>query len=368
MSQNPESQSGDPPSETGKFSKVEQHRKEFLDKALNLMENGKMFWQRPWDVRGIMPVNAVTKKEYKGCNIAYLLTAGTISSYNDPRWVTYKQAQENGWHVRKGEKGTKIEFWSAIQKSDPDKGCDEDSDENRPYLYCKIYTVFNASQVEGIPPLEKKEQDKKSFIPHEKSERIMNNCGVPILYGDMEAYYVPVLDVIHMPTKERFHDEAHFYATTLHEIAHSTGHAGRLNRDLSGNMRSPKYAQEELRAEMASAFMQMELGFPLTEEGMKDHMEKHAAYLQHWLSHLKDDYKEFFKATRDAVKIADYVLAYDKERIRTHEADQNPVPQVKALACGVFRSELIIYQPARSQQRQTRNRRAQEVQIGSRCM
>ena len=85
----------------------------------------------------------------------------------------------------------------------------------------------------------------------------MANCGVPILYGGGRACYMFELDEIHMPVKERFHDEAHFYATALHEIAHSTGHASRLNRELSGNMQSLKYAQEELRAEMASAFMQM---------------------------------------------------------------------------------------------------------------
>ena len=328
-----------------------------------------MFWQKPWDTRDIMPINAVTKKEYRGCNIPFLLTSSTTQGYDDPRWMTYNQAYENGWHVKKGEKGTKIEFWSAIQKSNSDEDSYEDSDEDNPHFFCKIYTVFNAAQVEGIPPLEKKAQGKQSFTPHKKAERIMANCGVPILYGGGRAGYILELDEIHMPVKERFHDEAHFYATALHEIAHSTGHASRLNRELSGKMWSPQYAQEELRAEMASAFMQMELGFPLTEDGMKEHTEKHAAYIQHWLQHLKKDYKEFYRATQDAVKISDYVLAYGKERTRTHEAGHNSAPPAKALACGVFKQELIIInQPARPQPRQAHGQRAQEVQVRSRCM
>jgi antirestriction protein ArdC len=329
MSRNPESQNGDPPAETGKPSKVEQHRKEFVEKALDLMKNGKMFWQRPWDVADIAPVNAVSQRAYKGCNIAYLLYADAVHGYGDPRWVTYKQAQENGWQVRKGEHGTKIELWSVIDKGGADTEAlpdDVEPEEREKRLYCKIYTVFNAAQVDGIPPLEAKEDRKKDFSPHEKSELIMDNCGVPIRYGGGEACYIPSLDVIRLPVRERFFDEAHFYATALHEIAHSTGHPSRLNRDLTGGMRSSSYAKEELRAEMASAFMQMELGFTLTEEGMKEHMEKHAAYLQNWLSHLREDYKEFFRATQDAIRISDYVLDCDKERTITQTLESGAMP------------------------------------------
>jgi antirestriction protein ArdC len=321
-----------PNPEPDKPSKVEQHRKEFVEKALGLMKNGKMFWQRPWDVSGIAPVNAVSQRAYKGCNIAYLLYAATVNNYSDPRWVTYKQAQENGWQVRKGEHGSKIEFWSVIGKGDDDAEAqtgDIEPEGREKRLYCKIYTVFNAAQVDGIPPMEAKgdsKDSKKDFQPHEKSERIMDNCGVPISYGGGEACYISALDVIQLPDRGRFFDEAHFYATALHEIAHSTGHPDRLNRDLAGGMRSPSYAKEELRAEMASAFMQMELGFSLTAEGMEGHIEKHAAYLQSWLSHLKEDYKEFFRATQDAVKISDYVLDYDRERTTVKTLENGTMP------------------------------------------
>jgi antirestriction protein ArdC len=337
-------------------SKVEQHRKEFVDKILDLMQQEKMFWQRPWEVTDLMPVNAVSKKAYRGCNIPYLLFAGMQKGYGDPRWLTYKQAHDKGWQVKKGEKGTKIEFWSVLQKDNPDEQADEDSEGDHPHLFCRIYTVFNASQVDGIPALEKKEQDKKGFTPHEKGERIIDNCGVPIHYGGGAAFYRSSEDKIYLPDRERFKDEAHFYATALHEIAHSTGHPSRLNRELGSGMRSPKYAREELRAEMASAFMQMELGFALTAEGMSEHTEKHAAYIQHWLEHLKEDYKEFYRATQDAVKIADYVLAYDTERIKTQnrEAGMDFKPP-RTLACGVARQTLIIRKLANSAKKGVRS-------------
>ena len=126
-----------------------------------------------------------------------------------------------------------------------------------------------------------------------------------------------------MPDRELFNDENHFYSTALHEIAHSTGHSSRLNREeaMKSTFRTQEYAKEEIRAEMASLFINAGIGLVVTEEGMKEHTEQHAAYVQHWLKTLKDDYKEFFKATRDANKIADHVLAYEKERTLTEERE-----------------------------------------------
>jgi antirestriction protein ArdC len=334
----------------GKPSVVDVHRQEFVDKILDLVQQGKMFWQKPWEVADILPVNALSGKAYRGCNIAYLLTAGMLQGYDDPRWTTYKQAQKNGWHVKRGEKGTRIEFWNTLQKDEPNAPSPSgalNSEETRQILYCKLYTVFNAAQVEGVPPLEKKGKEKKDFAFHQRSENIMANCGVLIHYGGGAAFYSPSEDKIYLPERERFCDEAHFYATALHEIAHSTGHPGRMDRKLTGSMRSPQYAREELRAEMASAFIQMDLGFSLSEEGMKEHTEQHAAYIQHWLEHLKTDYKEFYSATQDAVKISNYVLAYDKGRANIQEAEHEPPNESRAargvLACGAIARAAVMY-------------------------
>jgi antirestriction protein ArdC len=117
-----------------------------------------------------------------------------------------------------------------------------------------------------------------------------------------------------------------------------------LNRDLHAGWGSPEYAREELRAEMASAFMQMDLGFALTEEGMKEHTEQHAAYVQSWLERLKKDYREFYQATQDAVKISDYVLAYGKESAR--ESKQEPETTDKTVStafdCGAIAQAVSV--------------------------
>ena len=134
---------------------------------------------------------------------------------------------------------------------------------------------------------------------------------MPIQYGINRAAYDFSQDIIKMPNREWFSTPEYFYSTVLHEIAHSTGHESRMNRGSFGKpFGSPEYAMEELRAEMASAFVFQEIGIPLTSEDMEEHTKDHAAYTQRWLKALKDDYKEFYKAVRDSVKIADYTLAY----------------------------------------------------------
>jgi hypothetical protein len=116
-----------------------------------------------------------------------------------------------------------------------------------------------------------------------------------------------------------------------------------MNRELCSSVHEAEYAREELRAEMASAFLQMELGFPLAEEGMKTHVEQHAAYVQSWLQHFKKDYKEFYRAIQDATKIAEYVLAYDGERVKADKtaaiSEENEEPEAVMLACGVFKEK-----------------------------
>jgi hypothetical protein len=160
----------------------------------------------------------------------------------------------------------------------------------------------------------------------------MDNCGVPIKYGMSYAAYNTGQDIIKMPSRENFSTPDYFYSTVLHEIAHSTGHHSRMNREGLGKpFGSPEYAKEELRAEMASAFVFQEIGMPLSEDDMEGHVKDHAAYTQFWLDSLKNDYKEFYKAARDAAKIADYTLAYERAHAKTNTA-QTEIPPVTEAA------------------------------------
>src|SRR3984885_2638203 len=131
------------------------HRQEVTDSIVKMLEDGVAPWQKPWESAGI-PFNPTTDKAYRGGNAVHLMATGLSRGYEDPRWMTYKQAAENGWQVRKGEKGTHIEFWEVKAKleerdGESSKSGGEYSIKDPRRLIHRVYTVFNATQVEGVP-------------------------------------------------------------------------------------------------------------------------------------------------------------------------------------------------------------------------
>ncbi len=140
------------------------HRQEVTDLIVKMLEEGVAPWQKPWQSSGV-PMNPTTGREYRGGNAVHLMAMGLARGYDDPRWMTYKQATENGWQVRKGEKGTHIEFWEAkTTSSEKSSGVDSTGDREhheetgRRRLIHRVYTVFNAKQIEGIPAYERRSE------------------------------------------------------------------------------------------------------------------------------------------------------------------------------------------------------------------
>jgi antirestriction protein ArdC len=243
-----------------------------------------------------MPTNATTGKAYRGGNVLNLMIEGMNRGYDDPRWCTYKQATEKGWQVRKGEKGSGIEFWEVKPgRAGPD---DEDAENPRSRLIHRTYAVFNAQQIDGIPPLQLK--PRRPFEIIEAGERILKESGADIRHGGSRAFYRPSDDVVQLPQKDAFVDPPAYYGTAAHELAHWTGAPSRLNRQF-GKFGDPDYAREEIRADMASAMICAETGIPFNPE-------QTAGYVKNWISVLKDDKNEFFKAAADASKICDHLL------------------------------------------------------------
>jgi len=210
------------------------HRQEVTDSIVKMLEDGVAPWQKPWESAG-MPFNPTTDKAYRGGNAVHLMATGLSRGYEDPRWMTYKQAAENGWQVRKGEKGTHIEFWEV--KSKPEEkngepvrnGGDEAAQENQRRFIHRVYTVFNAKQIEGVPAFER--EQRSAFEAVHSGERILVNSGAKITHDQRDsAFYRPSTDSIHLPPKEAFKDAPGYYGTALHELAHWTGHPSRLNR------------------------------------------------------------------------------------------------------------------------------------------
>jgi antirestriction protein ArdC len=200
------------------------HRCEVTDSIIKMLEDGVAPWQKPW-VGSAMPFNPTTERSYRGGNAVHLLATGIGREYADPRWMTYKQAAEQGWQVRKGEKGTHIEFWEVKERSnEKDGGSDLNggeppAKENGQRLIHRVYTVFNAKQIDGIPEYQPKQRTR--FEAVQAGERILANSGARIEHDQLDnAFYSRLSDSIHLPPKDAFKDAPGCYGTALHELAH----------------------------------------------------------------------------------------------------------------------------------------------------
>ena len=296
-------------------------RQEVTDNIVAMLEKGVAPWQKPWDSQShlAMPVNPTTDRTYRGGNAIQLLAVGLQRNFEDPRWMTYRQASEQGWQVRRGEKGTQIEFWDVKPQQEGSKDQPGNSETTRKgdqtkdeepgsRLVHRVYTVFNARQIEGVPALAPKE--RKPFEVVEAGERILKNSGASITHDQADrAFYNRGRDEIHLPPQQAFKDAAGYYGTALHELGHWTGHPSRLNRwTLGENYKfgDTNYAKEELRAELASVFIAAEKGIP-------HEPENHAAYVGSWIQALKQDKNEIFRAAHDASKATDLLLSLERD-------------------------------------------------------
>lgn len=241
--------------------------------------------------------------------------------FDDPRWLTYRQAQEKGWQVRQGEKGTQIEYWQFddrtgakqdLTQDGKDPGPDAPGDaQPRQAPVHRVYTVFNAQQMDGVPAYQPKPTRGWQIV--ETGEQILQNSGATIRHDQNDsAFYSRSLDPIHLLAKEAFHSAADYYGTALHELAHWSGHPTRLNREtLTETYRfgHPLYAKEELRAELTSVFLAAERGIP-------HNPEQHASYVGAWVKVLQNDKHEIFRAAKDAHTAANFLLGLEQAKTR----------------------------------------------------
>lgn len=309
-------------------------REELTNAFIHSLEEEQLPWSRGWSV--VRHQNAVNGNVYRGINAFWLAYQAVERCYTDPRWCTYKQAEAKGWHVKRGEKGVPIEFWSMYDKEEKRKLTNKEVYELREKLsdeefkervkpVSNTYTVFNAEQIEGIPKLvvASQEYDKEMCI--EIRDDVLKGLGVTLNEGGNRAFYRPSEDSITMPPIDSFWAEYNYLSTFLHEAGHSTGHESRLNRDMTGFFGSEKYAKEELRAEIASAFTTQAIGLEGTMS--QEHINNHKAYIQSWIAEIKNDPSELFKAINDATKISDYLI--EKGNLKRFIREFAPVEEKK---------------------------------------
>ena len=275
------------------------------ERIIRDLEQGVRTWMKPWHVKHTAgKINIPLRHNgtpYRGMNILLLWGEAIANGYATPIWMTYKQAQELGANVRKGEHGSLVVYANTISKTETNA---EGQDIEREIPFMKGYTVFNCEQIDGLPEM----YYAQPVNPLPLQERIeavdayLKNTGATIQHGGNSAYYSPTRDIIQLPPFEAFKDKESYYGTALHEATHWTKHERRLNRDFSGKRFGDHgYAREELVAELGAAFLCATLG--ITPEAREDH----ASYLGHWLTILKEDKRAIFSAAAHAQRAADYL-------------------------------------------------------------
>ncbi|MCG7983360.1 MAG: zincin-like metallopeptidase domain-containing protein [Candidatus Thiodiazotropha lotti] len=275
------------------------------DKIVADLEQGVRPWMKPWNAEHA--AGRITKplrhngQAYNGINILMLWSASVTEGYSAPIWMTFRQAKELGAHVRKGEKGELVVYANTITRTEENTN-GEDVEQTIPFM--KGYTVFNVEQIEGLPShyyqLAEPVLDPVQRIEH--AERFFAATEAEIRHGGNQAYYTMGSDRIQLPPFESFRDAESYYATLAHETTHWTRHPSRLDRDFGRKRWGDEgYAQEELVAELGSAFLSADL--VLTPEVRDDH----TAYIESWLKVLRQDKRAIFTAAAHAQRAVDFL-------------------------------------------------------------
>lgn len=270
------------------------------------LETGVRPWLKPWSAQHmegkiIRPLRA-NGKPYNGINVINLWAEAVARGFGSPVWMTYRQAQEIGGQVRKGENGSLVVYADRFTRKEEDPKTGEETDRSIPFL--KSYTVFNVAQIDGLPARfampEAPQPAPETRI--ESAEAFFAATRADIRHGGDRAYYAPHPDFVQMPPFACFADSLGYYATLAHEVTHWTRHERRLHREFGRKRFGDEgYAMEELVAELGAAFLCADLG--LTPEPREDH----ASYIASWLKVLKNDKRAVFSAAAHAQRAADYL-------------------------------------------------------------
>lgn len=289
------------------------------DRIVEDLARGVRPWAKPWTApagqeraRITLPLRS-NGTLYRGINVLLLWGAALDQGFSAPMWMTYRQAQELGGQVRKGESGSLVVFANRVTKTEIG---DDGTDVEREIPVMKGYTVFNVEQIDGLPerfsprpaPLP---GPGPVLQPHQVAEAFFAATGAVFRHGGGQAFYAPAHDVIQLPPVAAFRDAEAYASTKGHELIHWTGHPSRNARAFGKRFGDNAYAFEELVAELGAAFLCAHLG--VTPEIREDH----AAYLSHWLRVLQQDKRAIFSAATHAQRAVDYLQGLQEPQEKT---------------------------------------------------
>ncbi|MBO5612416.1 MAG: DUF1738 domain-containing protein [Prevotella sp.] len=321
---------------------------EMMISRMEEMKNGT--WKKGWiggKVYGL-PQN-ISGRMYSYSNALFLNMDTAVKGYTTPIYLTFLQVQKEEARVKKGEESMPVIYWDLSIKTPEGKNIDrkkyenlseEDKEKCLVIPFIKAYNVFNLDQT-NLKEVNRDKYDEivakfKNPISKDKTGMYENMaldrmfekqewvCPIHFSNRVESPHYRTSTDEIFIPKKEQFNigrtkndiykDGMEFYSTVLHEMAHSTGAENRLNRNLKNKFNEPQYAKEELVAELTAANISNVLGFD------KRILDNNAAYLDGWISVLKENPKFIVSVMADVNKASDMILReIDKQKISLGE-------------------------------------------------
>jgi antirestriction protein ArdC len=294
------------------------------DRLIADLERGVRPWMKPWNAEHA--AGRITRplrhngQPYRGINVLLLWLEAESKNYSAPLWLTFKQARELGGFVRKDERGSPVIYSSSFTRK---QETEDGSEAEQAIRFLKEYAVFNAEQVEGLPPPFYASAAPPLDLARriEAADRFFAQTGADIRHGGNQAYYACEADYVQMPPFVAFTDAESYYSTLGHEKIHWTKHPNRLAREFGRKTFGGEgYAREELVAEIGAAFLCCDLG--ITPEAREDH----AAYLDYWLKVLKEDKKAVFTAAAQAQRAVDFLHGLQPGRPQAKPNEQGGQP------------------------------------------
>lgn len=301
--------------------KKEQYRKQIAESFVNVLEEQGLGWVKGWNTPALSsPYNGVTNYKYKGINRFGLALTAIANGYGDPRYYTFNQIVDEKyhpnekWHLKKGSKASLVQYYFPYDEKEKKaltweeyQALKDNTDSMRNIvLRSKYYYVYNASQIDGIQPLEKVINEE--IDDNELLNKMASSLEINIHYDGMDrAFYSPSTDEIHLPSRNSFISNSSYIGVALHELSHATGHEKRLNRSITNPFGSEEYAKEELIAEISAALLSSEFSDEIDFE--KHHeLDNSKAYVQNWMKAVKEDSNVLIEAIKKATEASDYIL------------------------------------------------------------
>ncbi len=277
-------------------------RAQIIQELERSLSEGRIVWRKPWvgHEGPRLPTNFVTKTRYSGVNTMLTFAAEARNNCPISYCATFNQFRSIGCHIRKGERATKIIYFTYVKKFVKDRNGDE-VEKSIPIF--RVFSIFNISQAQGpaidqfhAQPVLKTFDDNRSEF-----DAVVNATEARIDHGNELAAYLPLEDRIIMPDVGRFDSWPDYAATTFHELGHWTQPKHRLNIEWTR-------PEEELFAEITSSYLMAAVGIPHGDDLRKNNK----AYIQSWAATIKESPKALFAAASKASLATDYILSFSR--------------------------------------------------------